>query len=101
MRFVSGILRLLCGTAIVVVAAFVYLVNQDAIIGDHPGQIALFGTPIEADPRSILIGIAAAAVIGLLLALFGVWTIVHKPAPTAIPPRSPSDPSDGPPSAAR
>ena len=80
MRYISGLLRILLGLGVAGFAAYIYLLHQGELAGDKPVQVSLVGQEIEAEPQAIIIGIGAAALIGLLLALAGIITLVRKPA---------------------
>lgn len=78
MRYVSAILRILCGVAILAVAGYVYLIMPERSgSGDQPME--LFGHQLNATPEMVTLIIGAFALIGLLLVVFGLVTIVRKP----------------------
>ncbi len=82
MRIISGLLRILLGLGVAGFAASIYLVHQGELAGDKPVTVSLVGQEIDAEPQAIIIGIAAAALIGLLLAVAGIVTLVRRsPAP--------------------
>jgi hypothetical protein len=94
MRYISAAIRLISGSAIIVMAGYVYWVNQEGLSGNRQGTVALFGQPIEAEPQVILIGIVCAGVIGLALVIGGLVTLVFRRAPAQpinaeTPPQSP------------
>jgi hypothetical protein len=80
MRYISGLLRILLGLGVAGFAAYIYLLHQGELAGDKPVQVSLVGQDVEAEPQAIIIGIGAAALIGLLLALAGIITLLRKPA---------------------
>jgi hypothetical protein len=89
MHYISGLLRILLGLGVAGFAAYIYLLHQGELAGDKPVQVSLVGQEIEAEPQAIIVGIGAAALIGLLLALAGIVTLLSKPAAPA--PAGPAD----------
>jgi hypothetical protein len=79
MRYISGLLRILLGLGVAGFAAYIYLLHQGELSGEKPVLVSLVGQEIEAEPQAIIIGIGAAALIGLLLALAGIITMLRKP----------------------
>src|SRR5271154_4207103 len=86
MRVISGLLRILLGFGIMGFAGYVYLMRYDGlssgqhVIVSYTGQAIDIGHANGAEAQTVIIGIAAAGLIGLLLFSAGIVTLLRKPA---------------------
>ena len=100
MRFISALLRMLSGFAIMGFAGWIYLMHEAELAADKPIAIA-FSSTGEVHvfaPQTIIYGLGAIAVFGLLLVLAGLITLMRK-APAAAATTEQKPPSPAPPSA--
>lgn len=81
MRIVSGLIRLITGMGIMGMAVYVYLAHHESLQGSDPVTVVLAGQEITAAPQHIIIGLIAAAAVGGLIELLGIFTLVRKPKP--------------------
>jgi multisubunit Na+/H+ antiporter MnhB subunit len=79
MRIVSGLIRVITGLAIMAMALYVYLGNQAQLEGTDPVTVVIVGQELTATPTQILIGLIAAAAVGGMIELLGIFTLVRKP----------------------
>ncbi len=83
MRIVSGLIRILAGLSVMGMALYVYVANQDQLVGDSAVTMEIVGQQITAMPQQIIIAQVVMAVIGALIAVLGAVTLVRKPKPAA------------------
>jgi len=80
MQILSGLIRIVTGLAVMGMAIFVYLSNQEQLSGTKEVTLSILGLEITALPQQIIIGLCFAGVAGLVIELLGVWTLMRKPA---------------------
>ena len=85
MRIISGLIRIITGIAIMVMAAYVFITNQEALEGTKEVTIVIIGQELVATPQHIIIGLITTAAIGGLIELLGIFTLVRKPKPASAP----------------
>jgi hypothetical protein len=85
MRVISGLIRIITGLAIMGMAAYVYLTNQEALEGTKEVTVIIFGQELVATPPHLIIGLITAAAIGGLIELLGIFTLVRKPKSASAP----------------
>ncbi len=81
MRILSGVIRIITGLAIMAMVLYVYLGNQAQLEGTDPVTVVIVGQELTATPTQIIIGLIAAAAVGGLIELLGIFTLVRKPKP--------------------
>jgi hypothetical protein len=86
MRVISGLIRIITGLAIMGMAGYIYLANQQALEGTREVTVVIAGQEVTAMPQTIIIGLIAAAAVGGLIELLGIFTLVRKPRPATPPP---------------
>ena len=79
---------MITGLAIMGMAAYVYLMNQEALEGTKEVAVMILGQELVATPQHIIIGLITAAAIGGLIELLGILTLVRKPKPASDPSKS-------------
>ena len=85
MRILSGVIRIITGLAIMAMVLYVYLGNQAQLEGTDPVTVEIVGQEFTAPPTQIIIGLIAAAAVGGLIELLGIFTLVRKPKPPTEP----------------
>jgi hypothetical protein len=85
MRILSGLIRMITGLAIMGMAVYVYITNQEALEGTKEVSVVIIGQELVATPQHIIIGLITAAAIGGLIELLGIFTLVRKPKPASDP----------------
>ena len=85
MRIISGLIRIITGLAIMAMALYVYLGNQAQLAGTDPVTVVIVGQEITATPTQIIIGLVAAAAVGGMIELLGIFTLVRKAKPPTEP----------------
>ena len=76
MKYVSPILRLICGIAILLLTWTSWSKNKAAIAAGEPAQ--LFGKTMEAGSGSITLAYGIIAVVALGLVLLGVFALTRS-----------------------
>ncbi len=74
---ISAILRLIVGLGLLGFAAFFYKTNRAALLSDSQ-TVMLFGQDLGLSGQTVLIGLGAFALLGLLLAIFGLVGLMWK-----------------------
>jgi hypothetical protein len=83
MRIISGLIRMITGLAIMGMAGYVFMMNQEALEGTKEVTVVILGQDLVATPQHIIIGLITAAAIGGLIELLGILTLVRKPKPAS------------------
>jgi hypothetical protein len=87
MRKISGLIRIVTGLAIMALAVHIYLDHRIQLEGTDPVTVVILGQEITATPSQIIIGLIAAAAVGGMIELLGIFTLVSKPKPKSdLPP---------------
>lgn len=81
MRKISGLIRIITGLAIMAMAMHIYLSNRIQLEGTDPVTVVMLGQEITATPSQIIIGLIAAAAVGGMIELLGIFTLVSRPKP--------------------
>jgi TRAP-type C4-dicarboxylate transport system permease small subunit len=76
MKFVSGVLRLICGLALIIFAFATYQRAGAHVAAGQPIEIA--GVTIGASASQLYFALVIVAVIGVFLMILGVVTFVKK-----------------------
>ena len=79
MRMLSGYIRIITGTGIMMIAAMIYLMNREKLVGSDPIDVTFFGITFNATPQQVIIGLIFAGVVGAMIELLGIFTILRKP----------------------
>ena len=77
MRIISGLIRMITGLAIMGMAGYVYMMNQEALEGTKEVTVMILGQELVATPQHIIIGLITAAAIGGLIELLGILTLAY------------------------
>jgi hypothetical protein len=80
MKFISGIIRLVLGFAVIVMAFYVYLSNLTQMASNRPVTIEILGNQVEASTDNVAIAIIALGSIGFLILATGIVTMLRKTA---------------------
>ncbi len=86
MRILSGLIRIITGLGIMGMALYVYLAHQQSLQGSDPVTVLIAGQELTATPQQIIIGLIAAAAVGGMIELLGIFTLVSKPEAKAASP---------------
>ncbi len=79
MRIISGLIRIITGLAVMGMAGFIYISNQEQLSGTKEVTVSIMGHEMTALPNHIIIGLCFAGAAGLVIELLGVWTLIRKP----------------------
>ncbi len=87
MNILSGLLRLIAGSAVLAMAGWVWFINHERLIErGGQGTIELFGQEIPLTSDTLLVAVGVAGSLGLLLIILGLMTCFRRKAPAAQPP---------------
>jgi hypothetical protein len=78
MKYISGILRIVTGLAVVGMAIFVYTTNKNTLDLGGDQRLVLFGKQINASPNVVMIVICILGLVGFLVAILGLVTMLKK-----------------------
>lgn len=78
MKIVSGVLRLICGLALIIFAFATYQRIGAQVAAGQPIQIV--GITMGASATQVNLGLIVVGLIGVFLMIFGVVTFLKKPA---------------------
>ncbi len=81
----SAIFRMIAGMAVIVMTVLVYLNRAEKLEGDPAPQSIIAGLDFQASPSQIKIGLACAALAGLLIFILGLVSLFKK---SPVPPES-------------
>ncbi|MBA3937596.1 MAG: hypothetical protein H0X38_09045 [Planctomycetes bacterium] len=87
MNILSGLLRLLAGSAVLAMAGWVWSTNHARLIErGGQGTLDLFGQEIPLTSDTLLVAVGLAGALGLLLVILGLITCFRRPVPAVQPP---------------
>lgn len=85
MRIVSGLLRIVAGLGVMVMALYVHLANRAQMEGRDEVTVTMAGLELAATPWQMHLAVITAAAIGALIVGLGVVTLVRRPPPVPPP----------------
>ena len=87
MNILSGLLRIIAGSAVLTMAGWVWTTNHERLTErGGQGTIDLFGQEIPLTSDTLLVAVGLASSLGLLLVILGLLTLFRRKAPAPTPP---------------